>query len=332
MISLSIVIPAYNCCKTISEYLKVLTKDIKPCYELIIVDDGSTDNTYESCLQFESSNVHIYHKSNGGVSSARNFGISKSSGKYIMFLDADDRLIDGWTYIIDDYLNSNQDIIYFGNYNLHEPISTKQIIKSIFGISSVGYIPNMASVWSKLFRRDLIVKYNIDFIHNIINGEDALFSLEALLCSEKYKFVNKSIYLYYVNMSSATHSYNPNFVESNRLFLTKAQNILCNYNIDNILVNDCIKFSIVNSVSSIIQRISYIKGIKPSIKELNRIYNSELNTLTSDISLSPKEYGLLRYIIFLFVKNKLSVVVLLIFKIHKHLTRQNNNVSKYFTI
>lgn len=92
---ISIVIPAYNAAKYISDAIQsVLQQDYRPI-EVIVVDDGSTDNTREIIESIAAPEVSYYYKENGGASSARNYGIERANGEYIRFVDADDILLPG---------------------------------------------------------------------------------------------------------------------------------------------------------------------------------------------------------------------------------------------
>ena len=93
----SIVIPAYNSENCLNSCLKSVLKQQFESFEIIIIDDGSVDTTYEIAKKYEKNDVRVrvYKKNNGGVASARNMGISKSEGKYVVFLDSDDILNEG---------------------------------------------------------------------------------------------------------------------------------------------------------------------------------------------------------------------------------------------
>ena len=93
----SIVIPAYNSEKYLNECLKSVLEQRFESFEIIIIDDGSVDNTYEIAKKYEKKDARVraYKKINGGVASARNMGIINAEGKYIVFLDSDDILNEG---------------------------------------------------------------------------------------------------------------------------------------------------------------------------------------------------------------------------------------------
>ncbi len=93
----SIIIPAYNSEETIQRAVYSIVHQNFHNYELIVVDDGSTDQTFAICTKMstEFPEIKLFSKPNGGVSSARNYGLDKSSGEYIIFLDADDVMPQG---------------------------------------------------------------------------------------------------------------------------------------------------------------------------------------------------------------------------------------------
>lgn len=96
MPSLSIIIPVYNVEKYLKECVKsVLMQSIKD-FEILLIDDGSKDSSGKLCDEIAStdSRIRVYHKPNGGLSSARNYGIDRALGEYIIFLDSDDFWID----------------------------------------------------------------------------------------------------------------------------------------------------------------------------------------------------------------------------------------------
>ena len=110
-----IIIPLYNCEAYIEDCINSIIKQIDNKVEIILIDDGSVDNTFEICKSFLSnSNIKYFKNDNHGVSFSRNFGISKSSGKYIMFVDSDDLWDDSTYENIKKSLDLNYDLICFG--------------------------------------------------------------------------------------------------------------------------------------------------------------------------------------------------------------------------
>ena len=104
-IMISIIVPVYNVEKWIIECLDSIANQDADNYEVILVDDGSTDRSLSILRKYESMNpiFHVYEKMNGGLSSARNYGMDRAKGRYVYFLDSDDKLYD----TIYDYLHNN---------------------------------------------------------------------------------------------------------------------------------------------------------------------------------------------------------------------------------
>lgn len=112
--NLSFIIPAYNAEKTILRCLSSILKIDREDYEIIVVDDGSTDKTHEILSSIQDKRVSVISQKNQGVSSARNLGITQSCGKYIAFVDADDEIIyEEYKNIFSEFINEI-DVIYFG--------------------------------------------------------------------------------------------------------------------------------------------------------------------------------------------------------------------------
>ena len=202
----SFIIPIYNTEKDLllrcfDSILKI--KDIK--YEVLLVDDGSEEFVEDFCKKFTEKNkmFRYFKKNNEGVSAARNYGIDKSEGKYLFFIDSDDIIVPD---IFDKSLlyNSN-DIIVFDLALVNKSKSivwnsfecSSGNIKSKDAILSMMHSGRLNSPCAKLIKRDLVIKNNIYFNKNLITGEDADFILNILLLSPSIYYINKVIYQYW---------------------------------------------------------------------------------------------------------------------------------------
>ncbi|MDD9324608.1 glycosyltransferase family A protein, partial [Pediococcus acidilactici] len=120
----SLVIPVYNAEKYLDRLFQSINKQSYKNYEVLIIDDGSTDNTKEICLDMtnKSSRFSYIRQKNGGVSVARNRGLERAKGKYLFFIDADDELMEGALQQLADTVSEDEkiDILFFGKNNLNK--------------------------------------------------------------------------------------------------------------------------------------------------------------------------------------------------------------------
>lgn len=200
---ISYIIPAYNCSKTIKDTVRSIVKyNTNLKYEIIIVENGSTDSTIEvlNSLEEEYKAVKVF-KSKKGVSRARNKGIEEASGKWIWFIDADDKICFDVSNLLKQSTRVN---LIMGNYKINNK-STELIKKnnSLDGVDYKNYKLFMISnptrymtVWTKIFKLDIIKKYNLKFDEKLKVAEDSNFTFSYLLNSDSIKLFNKTIYSY----------------------------------------------------------------------------------------------------------------------------------------
>lgn len=327
---LSIIIPAYNCSKYIEQCIEHIKNEIDDSVEIIIIDDGSKDNTLELCMKYKSDLIHVFHQENQGVSMARNKGLSLATGDYVMFVDADDRLTSGWFHRIKQFFSTDIDILYFGSSYTNQNFSKEDLIKNIFGVPMSNQIRYMASVWSKLFRRQLIIDNKIQFVKGIINGEDLLFSLECLLCARSFKIIKAPIYEYYINESSATHVFKDTFWGSNLIFLETAKDIFNKHSVSSILVDECLKYSFISSVILLCIRISFIDRRDEQKQKIQLYFNNETQDLIKKYPLSFNEYGFKTSLLYWVLSHRLYSLAIFIVKLNAK--TNSNQINKYVSI
>lgn len=211
----SIIIPAYNMEDYLQKCLDSITNQTYEDYEIIVVDDGSTDNTLNICKKNKSENekINIIHQKNTGVSSARNVGMQLAQGEYIVFLDADD-------YVSEIYLEtlvlgmqkSQMTIIGFTNTperlirkmpddNCYSNISAFDVKDKILcGTEYDGYL------WNKIFNNEIIKKNQLHFINNVTVWEDLYFVIKYLECIKEVSVNDSKLYFYRYREGSAVNS------------------------------------------------------------------------------------------------------------------------------
>lgn len=197
---ISIVVPVYNATNTLERCVTSLLEQTYRNIEIILVNDGSTDNSYEICTQFckKDFRVQVVNKSNGGVSSARNAGIEFATGKYLMFCDSDDWVEPNWCQELLHFYQP--DNLCMCGYYIHDDNAVLQL-NSVGEMSTVekndyfttkcwgGYSP-----WNKIFDANIIKKHKLSFNESISLGEDMLFVWDYLKSiSGKIIILNKML-------------------------------------------------------------------------------------------------------------------------------------------
>lgn len=223
---LSIVMPIYNAEKYLEECIDSILPEMREDVELLLIDDGSTDSAYHIMRRYEKSNIRILHHKNRGVSYTRNRGIQEAQGKYVMFVDADDRMIQDWSQPVLEACARLDDVIYFSNGLSGKKINKENIFNSIFQVPDTESIKYMTSPWSRLYRLAFLQEHNILFRQDIMYGEDALFNLDVILQARRFSCVGKSIYQYRHYETSSSRRYSPKFFESSLAYITSAEKML----------------------------------------------------------------------------------------------------------
>lgn len=200
----SIIIPAYNADKTLNRCIDSILAQTFHDFEVIVINDGSTDNTNQIIDQYADSDSRItaIHKPNGGVSSARNEGLRTATGEYVIFIDADD-------YIDKDYLESfsksDADIIIcgfktYGNIQIQHPVSSKIITgkKTIcnYLCNHISKL-NFRTPWSKACKLSIIKNNHISFDTQMRFGEDTDFNFRIFGNVKTIEMIPEIGYNYY---------------------------------------------------------------------------------------------------------------------------------------
>lgn len=213
---LSIIIPVYNVEKYVEKCVKsCLSQDISSDeYEIIIINDGSTDSSQQIVekLADQTSLIKIFSQPNGGLSKARNVGMSKAKGRYLMFVDSDDWIEhNSLSRIVNKLRIEEPDCLAICAADFIEgTISRRFSYKDTSPICGIDFLrqnpPHCApfSIWKSSFLR----KFNLSFVEGIFH-EDSEFTPRAYYYAEKISFLNDIIYYVYHNPCSITRSINP---------------------------------------------------------------------------------------------------------------------------
>ncbi len=206
---ISIIVSVYNGEKYLNECIdSVLNQDYSNI-ELIVVDDGSKDNSGRILDDYarNDARVLVIHKLNSGVSDSRNHALSLAKGRYVAFLDQDDVLDKGYiSYLYDLISKCNADIAltsqpkkFFGRLPLAGSFTFKaQVLTGIEMARMMLYHKIVIAPWNKLISRELIEKSQIRFNKSFFNGEGFAFSIECFLKAQNVAMGNGRLYYYRV--------------------------------------------------------------------------------------------------------------------------------------
>lgn len=207
----SVIIPAYNCGKYINICLESIKAQTFTDYEIIIINDNSTDITGINIARFVEKNPDIditviYNEQNLGVSATRNIGIRKSQGEFILFADADDYYCNDKAFeIFDSKLESNTDILIFGCNVQHLGQGDKKVLPTINIVPSIkdsqpkhelSPFKLVKTVWQLCCRRSFLLQNDIFFQDDIKTYEDAIFRQQAVAMSKNISTTQEIAYTY----------------------------------------------------------------------------------------------------------------------------------------
>ncbi len=250
MPSISVIVPVYQAEKYLKKCVESVTKQTFPDWELLLVDDGSTDASPAICDQCaaEDDRIRVFHKrKNGGVSAARNLGLQEAKGECIAFLDVDDR----YEFRCLETLwclreQSGADSVACAHLNLFpdgskypEPVMPagvygredilEGIVYPLLGERLTAPVFN-GFIWRYLFSTEIIRKARITFEGAYL--EDELFLMEYFCNASKLAVTEQPLYRYFLNPSSATHKYMKDFLQVFQRFMARKEALVRRYQLD----------------------------------------------------------------------------------------------------
>ena len=204
----SIVIPIYNAEKTLQRCVESVANQTYRKIEIILIDDGSTDESYKLCNAFavNDKRIRFVHTNNHGVSAARNLGISLASGCWVTFIDSDDAIADGMIeYMVYAALRENTDLVITPLDRNDQKEEFTICLRSgkkeelLFLLrKSLLFGPT-----AKLYRKEILNRYSVQFPEQYSYGEDLLFNLSYLNHVDKIIYLNVNFYQYLRNNSES---------------------------------------------------------------------------------------------------------------------------------
>lgn len=237
-IEISVIVPVYNVAPYLAACVDSVLKQTFRQFELILVDDGSTDESGQICDQYQEqdSRVQVYHTENGGVSRARNFAMAKARGDFFIFVDSDDTIEPDMLETLYRFTQKGPEIDcvicpaqseradHYLLSSLNEPIPVNTPL-SLSDCPQLMFI--RPAVWNKLIRKEILVKNHIVFDTDLAIGEDLTFFLSYIQYCRKFIYIGGKAYYHYIQRSNSTMRKID--YEKNRTLITAFDRVLSTY-------------------------------------------------------------------------------------------------------
>lgn len=215
---ISVIVPVFNAEKTLERSVNSILAQSLIDFELVLIDDGSTDNSGAICEEYskKDNRVRYIKKENGGPASVRNLGLSEAKGEYIAFADSDDYLDDNaFAFMYEKAIESGADMVVCGCFielgsTVKENFCEPMIIEGEYGEKIIPLKSKdlLDAPWNKLYKTEFLRKTKVTMPEGEI-FEDTAFHLELLEHSPKISVYSECFYHYVQNLGSITKKYNP---------------------------------------------------------------------------------------------------------------------------
>lgn len=206
--TISVIIPIYNAEAYLEECIDSILTQKYVDYEILLINDGSTDTSAEICDNYakKDQRIKVFHKENSGVSSARNLGLQNAQGEWIAFIDSDDYISEHYfqpifEYENQDYIIMNSFVIRDGSKSNFRSYESKSLNLDNF-LNEYNLFRDFATPWGKFFRKSIIDENNILFDEQLNRGEDVVFNLTYVLKCKTIGISNSSSYNYRITGNS----------------------------------------------------------------------------------------------------------------------------------
>lgn len=307
----SVIIPVYNVEQYLSQCIESVLNQSFSNFELLLIDDGSSDKSGSICDSYahKDKRIKVKHTINKGVSSARNTGIENAKGNWIIFIDSDDWV--GVEYI-NDLLkavdNNNMLVVQGVNYLYNDKNKNHLLSFDNQTVNSTSYDILFSNIelykygypFSKLYNRNIIINNNIRFDEDISMSEDLIFMLQYILKVRSIKFISKSNYYYRLDTCGLTSKL-PSFISSNKLYQSLFLLIdeMDNMNINNLGLNELRKLATKSLMLSIFTNYTHghIKRRRERLVILNNLQNKDLKLIKDYYKIPRKYYNIPVYLI-----------------------------------
>ena len=247
---ISVIVPVYNTEQYLEQCIDSILDSAFEDFELILIDDGSDDGSTEICRRYceKDRRIKVIVQEHAGVSAARNRGIEKCSGEWVVFVDSDDSILNDFFTWVSQEKYQHCDMLIFDHQRLKNHLKktvdirsneyerefeyytwdSHQIIEAFLngGRLTRGRNMNLFSPWAKVYKKSVLDQYHIRFDLGLSLGEDRIFNLEYLLHVESCTYIRKKVYLVEARPDSATRGFYSEFLYNDLRYQKRLKDIM----------------------------------------------------------------------------------------------------------
>lgn len=235
MIQVSFIVAVYNVGHFLDECIRSLISQEMQNIEIILVNDGSTDNSLEICKQYQQKDdrIRVIDQNNQGANAARNRGLREAKGRWVYFVDGDDYVDVSVCTGIASYMEQDYDVILFTNAVWRDGrikrVSHSDVVMELIeddfaelqlsALNRIGHyryemnVLEPAHIWNKAYNREFLKKNGIEFVPDFPKLQDIAFNLLVYERASKGVYIPNVGYYYRINRESVTHRYQSNIIE-----------------------------------------------------------------------------------------------------------------------
>lgn len=219
--TVTVIMPVYNAERTLSRAIDSVIDQTFRDWHLIVLDDCSTDSSHDIALKFTDPRISVVRtESNGGPAKARNLGMDRASGKYLAFIDSDDAYHPSFLEAMVTEAEKYDAEMVWCNYSEaqeadvtaprpvcirfpgNNPRGRNEAVMAVFRYNNV-----FGSMWCKVYRREFIERHGLRIDEKRVRGEDWEFNIRVFDHLERWAFVNRCLYTYYIHGASVMRTY-----------------------------------------------------------------------------------------------------------------------------
>ena len=261
---ISVIVPVYNAEHTIIETLDSIRNQTFTDFEVIIINDGSTDNSLTLLKDYISSDqrFQLIIQNNAGVSVARNTGLDNVKGEWVCFIDSDDLISANYLASLANKISSDIEQIQISEINIWGCEDKTIYVERFVENEVLKYVlkhPYMVYVWGKLYRTKILKEWGIEFNHELVIGEDFLFNIQYSKFVNKLSFTDSGAYFYRAQQSSLSRKFNSHLLKARNDTGIAIYSCLSNYLQVDELKGIYTEFSLLGSLRYILKNREYLK-------------------------------------------------------------------------